>query len=139
MPPVTLPPVSRTRVQYVVTPLERGTIRLERVFLRFGSRLGLWTTDVALPAADVHRLLLDVPGWTLAPHGDRIRREWRARDFAAALAFFNRIGEIADREDHHPDLSVHFNHCVVRLNTHDVQGISATDFDCASRFDALLA
>jgi 4a-hydroxytetrahydrobiopterin dehydratase len=51
----------------------------------------------------------------------------------------NAVAFVANAQDHHPDLSVQFNRCVVRLNTHDVQGISATDFDCASRFDALLA
>ena len=46
---------------------------------------------------------------------------------------------IAHTEDLHSDLSVHYDRCVVRLNTHDVGGISPTDIDCATRFDALLA
>jgi len=46
---------------------------------------------------------------------------------------------IAHREDHHPDLSVHYDRCVVRFNTHDAGGISSSDFDCATQADALLA
>ena len=51
----------------------------------------------------------------------------------------NALAFIAHAQDHHPDLSVHYNRCVVRLNTHDVGGISSTDFDCARLFDALVA
>ena len=46
---------------------------------------------------------------------------------------------IAHVQDHHPDLAVHYGRCVVRFNTHDVQGISLSDFECAMQVDALLA
>ena len=58
---------------------------------------------------------------------------------AALKAFVNAVAFIAHTQDHHPDLSVHYNPCIVRLSTHDVGGISATDIDCAARIDALLA
>jgi Zn-dependent protease with chaperone function len=51
----------------------------------------------------------------------------------------NAIAFIAKVQDHHPELAVTYSRCVVRFNTHDVGGISATDFDCAARVDALLA
>jgi 4a-hydroxytetrahydrobiopterin dehydratase len=54
------------------------------------------------------------------------------------MAFVNAVAFVAHREDHHPDLSVHYNRCVVRFNTHDVGGISESDFECAARVDALL-
>jgi 4a-hydroxytetrahydrobiopterin dehydratase len=47
------------------------------------------------------------------------------------------VAFIAERHDHHPDLSVHYNRCVVRFNTHDVQGISITDIECATEIEAL--
>jgi 4a-hydroxytetrahydrobiopterin dehydratase len=46
---------------------------------------------------------------------------------------------IANAENQHPDLSVSYSRCTVRFNTHDVNGISVSDFFCASRVDALLA
>ena len=55
------------------------------------------------------------------------------------MAFVNAVAFIAHAQDHHPDLSVHYNRCVVSLNTHDVGGISATDIECARKMDALLA
>ena len=54
------------------------------------------------------------------------------------MAFVNGVALIAHTQDHHPDLSVHYNRCVVRFNTHDVKGLSATDFECARRIEALL-
>lgn len=91
-----------------------------------------------LPAADVQRLLREVPAWSLAAGGDRIRREWRARDFAAALAFFNRIGEIADREDHHPDLHLTgYRNVAVELWTHAAGGLTENDFILAAKIDSL--
>ena len=54
------------------------------------------------------------------------------------MAFVNAVAMIAHVQDHHPDLSVHFNRCVVRFNTHDVAGISLTDIECATQVDALL-
>ena len=49
----------------------------------------------------------------------------------------NAVAFIANAQDHHPDLSVHYNRCVVRFNTHDVKGLSETDFECAAQVDAL--
>jgi 4a-hydroxytetrahydrobiopterin dehydratase len=54
------------------------------------------------------------------------------------LAFVNALALIAHQQDHHPDLAVSYGRCGVRLNTHDVNGISSTDIECARRIDALL-
>ncbi|QDU19967.1 4a-hydroxytetrahydrobiopterin dehydratase [Urbifossiella limnaea] len=95
-------------------------------------------TAQSLPADDVHRLLREVPDWSLTPGGDRIRRAWHARDFATALAFFNRIGGIADEEDHHPDLHLTDYRCVVvELWTHAVGGLTENDFILAAKIDSL--
>lgn len=58
-------------------------------------------------------------------------------DFHRTMAFVNALAWIAHGEDHHPDLSVHFGHCVVRWSTHSAGGITALDFHCAARADAL--
>ncbi len=49
-------------------------------------------------------LLLQVPGWTLSPDATRLNRIWRVKDFLTALDIFRRIGDVAEAEDHHPDL-----------------------------------
>ena len=55
------------------------------------------------------------------------------------MAFVNAVAFIAHTTDHHPDLQVTYNRCVVRLSTHDARGVSLSDFECAGRIDALLA
>ena len=67
-----------------------------------------------------------------------IEKIYRFTNYFETIAFVNGIALIAHVQDHHPDLSVHYNRCVVRLNTHDVKGLSSSDFESASRIDALL-
>ncbi|RYF60166.1 MULTISPECIES: 4a-hydroxytetrahydrobiopterin dehydratase [unclassified Acidovorax] len=95
----------------------------------------------ALTATEVVARLADLQGWTLSGDGDAvaIEKTYHFANYYETISFVNAVAFIANAQDHHPDLSVHYNRCVVRLNTHDVHGISATDIDCATRFDALLA
>ncbi len=53
------------------------------------------------------------------------------------MAFVNATAWISHREDHHPDLSVHYNKCVVSYSTHDAGGVTLNDFICAAKLDAL--
>ena len=81
-----------------------------------------------------------LPGWVLAGDGGdvAIEKTFRFANYYETMAFVNGVALIAHTQDHHPDLSVHYNRCVVRFNTHDVNGLSATDFECARRIEALL-
>jgi 4a-hydroxytetrahydrobiopterin dehydratase len=54
------------------------------------------------------------------------------------MAFVNAVAWIAHGEDHHPDLSVHYNRCVVRYSTHAVGGLTDNDFICAAKVNALV-
>ncbi len=76
-------------------------------------------------------------GWRLIDGA--LEKSFRFKDFHHSIGFVNAVAFIANAENHHPDLAVSFNQCTVRFNTHDVNGISATDFLCASKVDALLA
>jgi 4a-hydroxytetrahydrobiopterin dehydratase len=95
----------------------------------------------ALSPTEVVTRLAALPGWSLTGNGPdvAIERSFRFADYHETMAFVNAVAFIAHTQDHHPDLSVHYGRCVVRWNTHDVKGLSATDFDCAARVDALLA
>lgn len=98
-------------------------------------------TRRALTATEVVARLAHLEGWTLTGDGAAvaIEKTFTFANYYQTIAFVNALAFIAHGQDHHPDLSVHFSRCVVRLNTHDVGGISITDFDCAARIDALLA
>lgn len=95
----------------------------------------------ALGPTEIVKKLADLPGWTLSGDGDAvaIEKTYRFANYYETISFVNALAFVANAMDHHPDLSVHYNRCVVRFNTHDVKGISETDFDCAARADALLA
>lgn len=95
----------------------------------------------ALTPTEIVKRLAERPGWKLSGDGAdvAIERTFTFADYYETLAFVNALALVAHRLDHHPDLSVHYNRCVVRFGTHALQGISETDFECAARTDALLA
>jgi 4a-hydroxytetrahydrobiopterin dehydratase len=67
-----------------------------------------------------------------------IRREFRFKNFYETMAFVNAVAWISHREDHHPDLDLGYNRCVVHYSTHAIGGLSENDFICAARVNALL-
>ena len=85
------------------------------------------------------RHLERLDGWQLAEHGQAIRKIVHFDDYYQTMAFVNALAFIAHREDHHPDLGVHYNRCEIRFSTHDVGGLSLNDFICAAKIDRLLA
>ena len=76
-------------------------------------------------------------GWRLIDGA--LEKSFRFKDFHHCIGFVNAVAFIANAENHHPDLAVSFSQCTVRFNTHDVNGISASDFLCSSKVDALLS
>lgn len=74
-------------------------------------------------------------GWKLIDGA--LEKTWAFANFHETMAFVNAVAWIAHREDHHPDVSFGYNRCTLRFNTHDVNGISVSDFFCARAVDAL--
>jgi 4a-hydroxytetrahydrobiopterin dehydratase len=95
----------------------------------------------ALTPVEIVQRLAAVPGWQLTGDGPTvaIAKAYTFANYYETLSFVNAVAFIANAQDHHPDLSVHYNRCVVSFNTHDVKGLSETDFECAAQVDALLA
>jgi 4a-hydroxytetrahydrobiopterin dehydratase len=95
----------------------------------------------ALNPAEVVTRLAQLDGWKLSGDGAdaQIEKTYSFPDYYETIAFVNAIAFIANRRDHHPDLSVHYGKCVVRFNTHSARGITELDFECAAQVDALLA
>jgi len=102
-----------------------------------------WSTEPRRPLTptEVVSHLAAAPGWQLTGDGAdvAITKVYGFENYYETLAFVNAVAFVAHAQDHHPDLSVHYNRCVVRFSTHDVKGLSATDFQCASLVDALRA
>jgi 4a-hydroxytetrahydrobiopterin dehydratase len=75
--------------------------------------------------------------WTL--DGPAIVRDLTFDDFAGALAYVNRVGEAAERENHHPDILIHgWNKVQLRLSTHSAGGITQADIDMSRTLDQVV-
>ena len=90
-----------------------------------------------LPRSDAEELLRDVPGWTLDEHATQIERSFRFKDFAGALAFVNRVGALAEAEDHHPDITFGWGYCRIVFQTHKIKGLHENDFIMAAKVNDL--
>jgi 4a-hydroxytetrahydrobiopterin dehydratase len=95
----------------------------------------------ALTPTEVVTRLAQLEGWTLRGEGPdvAIEKTYQFANYYQTMAFVNALAFVAHVSDHHPELLVTYNRCVARFNTHDVQGISDTDFRCAAATDGLLA
>lgn len=93
----------------------------------------------SLNAPEIVAKLAHLDGWQLRGDGAdlAIEKTFSFANYFETMAFVNAVAFIAHTQDHHPDLTVHYGSCTVRWNTHDVQGLSVTDFDCATRTEAL--
>ncbi len=96
-------------------------------------------TDTAMDAASLPAYLAATPGW--AQDGARIVKTFQFKNYYETLAFINAIAYVVHAEDHHPELTVTFNRCVIKFDTHTVNqgkgGISENDFICAAKVDAI--
>ncbi|MDQ2926146.1 MAG: 4a-hydroxytetrahydrobiopterin dehydratase [Acidobacteriota bacterium] len=84
-----------------------------------------------LDAEELKQALQAAPGWELA--GGKLEREWTFPDFVEAMKFVNRVAEIAEEADHHPDIDVRYNRVKLGLVTHSAGGITARDATMAAR------
>lgn len=75
-------------------------------------------------------------GWKLMDGA--LDKAFEFANFHETMAFVNAVAWVAHREDHHPDLALSFGRCTVRFKTHDVDGISLSDFHCAASVDQLI-
>jgi 4a-hydroxytetrahydrobiopterin dehydratase len=66
-----------------------------------------------------------------------IERHYHFKNYYETMAFVNALAWIVHAQDHHPELKVSYNKCLVRLNTHSVNGISINDFICAAKADKI--
>lgn len=78
------------------------------------------------------------PDWELDAAKAAIERRFRFTNFHQTMAFVNAVAWIAHQEEHHPDMEVGYNRCIVRYSTHAIGGLSENDYICAAKIDALL-
>jgi 4a-hydroxytetrahydrobiopterin dehydratase len=93
----------------------------------------------AAPMSDaaVRDHLAQVSGWHHS--NGAIEKTFAFQNYHETISFVNALAWIANTEDHHPELAVSYNRCVVRFSTHSIGGISVNDFICAAKADALIS
>lgn len=83
-------------------------------------------------------MLKEVPGWQVDKTGiEHIFRVFDFKNYYHTMAFVNAIAWTAHQENHHPDLELGYNRCVVRYSTHAIKGLSENDFICAAKVNTL--
>jgi len=83
-------------------------------------------------------LLQHVEGWELSHEGKRIRRHWTAKNFMAAVEFFNKVAALAEEEGHHPDLHLEgYRNATIEIWTHAIGGLSENDFILAAKINLI--
>ncbi|MBI1963242.1 MAG: 4a-hydroxytetrahydrobiopterin dehydratase [Candidatus Rokubacteria bacterium] len=88
-----------------------------------------------LDEATVAEELVRTPGWKRS--GRAIERTWRFAGFKEAMVFVNGVAVLAERENHHPDVTIHGNEVTLSLWTHSAGGLTARDFELARTIAAL--
>jgi 4a-hydroxytetrahydrobiopterin dehydratase len=90
-----------------------------------------------LTAEEAERLRAHAPAWQLVDDAHRIERTFRFHNFREALAFVAQVGELAEAEGHHPDISFGWGFATVSLRTKKIKGLHENDFIMATKIDRL--
>lgn len=83
-------------------------------------------------------MLPEIPGWELGEEATKIRKTFRFRNFVEAMEFARKVGDVAEEEGHHPDMTVGWGYCTVVFQTHKIRGLHRNDFIMAAKVNSLL-
>jgi len=87
-----------------------------------------------LEDTEIRKRLQSLSGWTQQGHA--IEKTYTFDGFAGAIAFVNRVAQLAEKADHHPDILIRYDHVKLTLSSHDSGGITERDFKLADAVDA---
>jgi 4a-hydroxytetrahydrobiopterin dehydratase len=68
---------------------------------------------------------------------DKIEKQFKFKNFLQAMEFVNKVAEIAEEQDHHPDIFIHWNEVTLTLYTHAINGLFSNDFILAAKIDEI--
>jgi 4a-hydroxytetrahydrobiopterin dehydratase len=90
-----------------------------------------------LTREEAERFQVQTPNWELREGGHRIERTFRFNNFQEALGFVRNVGELAEAEGHHPDISFGWGYATISLRTKKIKGLHENDFIMASKIDRM--
>ena len=91
---------------------------------------------MALSQTEIQGKLRTVPGWELAKN-KAIQKKFTFANFKDALTFVNKVGELAEQSNHHPDITINYNKVTLSVTTHDAGGLTVKDFDLAGHIEKI--
>jgi 4a-hydroxytetrahydrobiopterin dehydratase len=91
----------------------------------------------SLTQAEAERLRSHTPSWEFRDDSHRIERTFRFGNFREALSFVRDVGELAETEGHHPDVSFGWGYATISLRTKKIKGLHENDFIMASKIDRM--
>jgi 4a-hydroxytetrahydrobiopterin dehydratase len=93
--------------------------------------------DRPLTPDETFQLVQETPLWSVKDQ--TLERQWKFKDFRKAMAFVDRVADLAEQENHHPDIGISYNTVRLVLATHKIHGLSLNDFILAAKIDRLEA
>jgi len=84
---------------------------------------------------EIQKKLTALDGWGWTQQG--IQKRYQLADFLSVMNFVNRVADLAEEANHHPDIVINYDKVTFTLMTHDADGITEKDFDLASRIEAI--
>jgi len=85
-----------------------------------------------MSAEESNKYMSEVMGWELV-EGKKIKKEFRFKNFKESLGFVNKVGALAEEEQHHPNITIIYNKVRITLSTHAIGGLSQNDFIMAAK------
>ena len=86
---------------------------------------------------EISKYLSELNDWTVNDNQEMIFKKFKFNNFTKALNFTNKVGNLAEKEGHHPDISIGWGYCLVMVHTHAIKGLSVNDFILASKIDLI--
>ena len=90
--------------------------------------------------SEIHKYLKKVDGWDVKSNDDKsyfLKKDFKFKNFIESQNFTNKVGEIAEKENHHPDISFGGGYCTIKIFTHAIKGLAESDFILAAKIDQI--
>ena len=90
--------------------------------------------------SEIHKYLKKVDGWNVRNNSDKsfyLIKDFKFNNFEESQNFVNKVGNIAEEENHHPDISFGWGYCKVKIFTHAIKGLAESDFILAAKIDKI--
>ena len=90
--------------------------------------------------SEIHKYLKKVDGWDVKNDKDKnyyLIKEFSFKNFKESQKFVNKVGDVAEKENHHPDISFGWGYCRVKIFTHAIKGLAESDFILAAKIDKI--